>query len=78
MKNDNDLNLHSMTKLSGWLRYWSYVFPDKNQKLLRMSRMRITKQAVAILSLIISGNETKLLKSATDSTCPKTVEIICP
>ena len=77
MKNDNDLNLHSMTKLSGWLRYWSYVFPDKNQKLLRMSRMRITKHAVAILSLI-SGNETELPKSATDSTCPKTVEIICP
>ena len=22
MNNDNDLNLHSMTKLSGWLRYW--------------------------------------------------------
>ena len=30
----------------------SYVFPDKNQKPLRMSRMQITKQAVAILSLI--------------------------
>ena len=28
----------------------SYVFPDKNQKPLRMSRMQITKQAVAILS----------------------------
>ena len=23
MNNDNYLNLHSMTKLSGWLRYWS-------------------------------------------------------
>ena len=23
MNNDNDLNLHSMTKLSGWLRYCS-------------------------------------------------------
>ena len=33
----------------------SYVFPDKNQKPLRMCRMQITKQAVAILSLI-SGN----------------------
>ena len=33
----------------------SYVFRDKNQKPLRMSRMQITKQAVAILSLI-SGN----------------------
>ena len=22
MNNDNDLNFHSMTKLSGWLRYW--------------------------------------------------------
>ena len=22
MNNDSDLNLHSMTKLSGWLRYW--------------------------------------------------------
>ena len=22
MNNDNDLNLHSMTKLSGWLRHW--------------------------------------------------------
>ena len=31
----------------------SCIFPDKNQKpLLRMSRMQITKQAVAILSLI--------------------------
>ena len=25
MNNDNDLNLHSMTKLSGWLRYWADV-----------------------------------------------------
>ena len=25
MNNDNDLNLHSMTKLSGWLRYWVRV-----------------------------------------------------
>ena len=23
MNNDNDLNFHSMTKLSDWLRYWS-------------------------------------------------------
>ena len=30
----------------------SYVFPDKNQKLLRMFRMQITTQAVAIVSLI--------------------------
>ena len=33
----------------------SYVFLDKNQKILRMCRMQVTKQAVAILSLI-SGN----------------------
>ena len=33
----------------------SYAFPDKNQKPLRMSCSQITKQAVAILSLI-SGN----------------------
>ena len=25
MNNDNGLNLHSITKLSGWLRYWSEV-----------------------------------------------------
>ena len=31
-------------------------FPDKNQKPLRMCRMQIAKQAVAIFSLI-SGNE---------------------
>ena len=24
MNNDNDLNLHSMTKLSVWLRYFMY------------------------------------------------------
>ena len=24
MNNDNDLNLHNMTKLSGWLRYIMY------------------------------------------------------
>ena len=36
----------------------SYVFPNKNQKPLRMSRMQITKQVVAILSLI-SGNARK-------------------
>ena len=35
----------------------SYAFPDKNQKPLRMCRIQITKQAVAILSLI-SGNAT--------------------
>ena len=34
----------------------SYVFPDKNQKPMRWCRLQITKQAVAILSLI-SGNE---------------------
>ena len=34
----------------------SYVFPDKNQKPLRMCRMQITKQAVTIVSLI-SGAE---------------------
>ena len=34
----------------------AYVFPDKNQKLLRLCRMQITKQVVAIL-LLISGNE---------------------
>ena len=34
----------------------SYVFPDKNQKPLRMSRMQITKQAVVILSLILVIN----------------------
>ena len=33
----------------------SYVFPDKNQKPLRLCHMQITKQTVAILSLI-SGN----------------------
>ena len=33
-----------------------YLFPDKNQKPLRMCRMQFTKQAVAIFSLI-SGNE---------------------
>ena len=27
MTNDNDLNLHSMTKLLGWLRYWCSDFP---------------------------------------------------
>ena len=37
------------------MRSQSYVFPDKNQKPLRMCRMQITKQVVAILSLI-SGN----------------------
>ena len=26
MNNNNDLNLHSMTKLSGWLRYWLFMF----------------------------------------------------
>ena len=36
----------------------SYVFPDKNQKPLRQYRMQVTKQAVAILSLI-SGNMIK-------------------
>ena len=37
----------------------SYAFSDKNQKPLRRCRMQITKQAVAILSLI-SGNDKKL------------------
>ena len=30
INNDNDLNLHSMTKLSGWLRYWSHVLLLRN------------------------------------------------
>ena len=28
MNNDNDLNLHSMTKLSGWLRHW-FTLPTR-------------------------------------------------
>ena len=35
MNNDNDLNLHSMTKLSGWLRYCLIIKNDlwkKNEK----------------------------------------------
>ena len=42
----------------------SYVFPDKNQNPLRMCRMRITKQAVAIFSLI-SGNDILSFKAVT-------------
>ena len=30
MNNDNDLNLHSMTKLSGWLRYCYYCIRYAN------------------------------------------------
>ena len=37
-------------------KHASYVFPDKNQKPLRMCRMPIFKQAVAIFLLLISGN----------------------
>ena len=33
MNNDNDLNLHSMTKLSGWLRCW--VRPSLKRKMSR-------------------------------------------
>ena len=32
MNNDNDLNLHSMTKLSGWLRYWWKEISDEITK----------------------------------------------
>ena len=32
--------------------FTSYVIPDKNQKPLRMCRMQITTQAMAIVSLI--------------------------
>ena len=32
MNNDNDLNLHSMTKLSGWLRYCPMAWPSKQYK----------------------------------------------
>ena len=48
-----------MSKLSACCNsekiFASYVFPDKNQKPLHMCRVQISKQAVAILSLI-SGN----------------------
>ena len=30
MNNDNDLDLHSMTKLSGWLRYYSRLVSEEN------------------------------------------------
>ena len=39
----------------------SYVFPDKNQKPLRMCRMQITKQALAILSPISDNGPRWLL-----------------
>ena len=61
-----DLNKYATNKLPKCLSYLlavisekmfaSYVFPDKNQKPLRMCRMQITEQAVVILSLI-SGND---------------------
>ena len=32
MNNDNDLNLHGMTKLSSWLRHCSKVLVDKPKR----------------------------------------------
>ena len=46
------LCLSSLLAVISEKMFASYVFPDKNQKPLRMGRMQITKQAVAILSLI--------------------------
>ena len=44
--------------------FGSYVFPNKNQKPLRMSRTQITKQAVAILSLISGMHTGKFFENA--------------
>ena len=37
MNNDNDLNLHSMTKLSGWLRYCPLVYGGSSTSATDMS-----------------------------------------
>ena len=48
MKNDNDLNLHSMTKLSGWLRYCTYtrvrIVCDKSCRVDRPGGREKTKE----------------------------------
>ena len=49
---DSKLCLSYLLAVISEKMFASYVFPDKNQKSLRMCRMQITKQAVAILSLI--------------------------
>ena len=56
MNNDNDLNLHSMTKLSGWLRYWwpvgGWCDPLKSRKqelTLYKSNVKCNKVVLLVL-----------------------------
>ena len=39
MNNDNDLNLHSMTKLSGWLRYCMFHLDILLYHVIKMNTM---------------------------------------
>ena len=49
----NKLRLSFLLAVIAEKMFASYVFSDKNQTPLRISRMQITKQGVAILSLIL-------------------------
>ena len=61
MNNDNDLNLHSMTRLSGWLRYWIYVLlaleTIKQNSTFRAKPPRQVLPRNIELYLIVSGSE---------------------
>ena len=49
---DSKLCLSYLLAVISEKMFASYVFPDKNQKPLRMCRMQITTQTMAIVSLI--------------------------
>ena len=44
MNNDNDLNVHSMTKLSGWLRYCLQLIARPLSKFIYLSKIAIFEQ----------------------------------
>ena len=60
MNNDNDLNLHSMTKLSGWLHYcnlsnsrcFAYDFPDYGLWISRILRTMSNPHAFLARTLV--------------------------
>ena len=65
MNNDNDLNLHSMTKLSGWLRYWPRLVSEENSLHVRRHAFSRPVHAKSLFLDVRQGILIKLLIKAT-------------
>ena len=76
MNNDNDLNLHSMTKLSGWLRYCHKVFIACHN--LRLHMLKTCGIGKTVLSVSCVQFKSDIWKSRSSPTLRRRNICICP